>query len=219
MEKALATGRGRKITPLGNRRRNQILRAAEEEFERYGFAGARMQRIADIAGVPKANVHYYFASKSALYNAVLSNVVTLWNAALAPIDANADPAQVLEDYVRMKVDLSHRYPAATRLFAREVLNGWPHLSTKLERETQAWTDNLATEIDSWIRQGRIVPVDPYHLIFVIWASTQRFAESETQVKSIYRKKALNRRDHDRLADSLVTMVLRICGLDNNRNAA
>ena len=215
----MADGRGRKITPLGNRRRNQILRVAEQEFEQFGFAGARMQRIADMAGVPKANVHYYFASKTALYDAVLSNVVTLWNAALAPIDADADPARVLEDYVRMKVDLTRQYPAATRLFAREVLNGWPHLSARLERETRAWTRHLAAEIESWIRQGRMRPVDPYHLIFVIWASTQRFAESETQVKSIYRKKALVRQDYDRLADSLVTMVLRTCGLDRDTDTA
>ena len=150
---------------------------------------------------------------------MLSNVVALWNAALAPIDSDADPAKVLEDYIRMKVDLTHRFPAATRLFAREVLNGWPHLSTKLERETRAWTVDLANEIDGWIRQGRISPLDPYHLIFVIWAATQRYAESETQVKSVYGKKRLTRKDHDQLADSLVTMVLRICGLQPGSSAA
>ena len=207
------TATGRKITPLGNRRRDQILRAAEAEFEKYGYEGARIQRIADLAEVPKANVHYYFASKATLYDAVLSNVVDLWNAALAPIDAAADPATVLEDYIRMKVELTRLYPAATRIFAQEMLGGWQHLSEHLKRETRAWTEHLATEIENWIRQERMLPVDPFHLIFVIWATTQHYAESGTQVKSIYRKNSLTRQDHDRLADSLVTMVLRICGLE------
>lgn len=211
-------GSKRTITPLGSRRRDQILRAAEAEFERYGYEGARMQRIADLAGVPKANVHYYFANKAALYDAVLSNVVDLWNTALAPLDADADPARVLEDYIRMKVELTRLYPAATRIFAQEMLSGWQHLPAHLEAETREWTERLAREIDNWIKQGRILPVDPYHLIFTIWATTQRYAEAGTQVRSIYRRKKLRRKDHDQLADSLVSMVHRICGLDTSRLA-
>lgn len=206
----------RRITPLGNRRRDQILRAAEAEFEKYGYEGARIRRVADIAGIPKANVHYYFSNKAALYDAVLSNVVELWNTALAPIDADADPATVLETYIRMKVELTRLYPAATRIFAQEMLGGWQHISEHLEQETQEWTGHLAAEIENWIRQNNILPVDPYHLIFVIWATTQHYAESGTQVVSIYRKKRLTRRDYDRLADSLVTMVLRICGLESTQ---
>ena len=208
------TASKRRITPLGNRRRDQILRAAETEFEKYGYEGARIQRVADIAGLPKANVHYYFDNKAALYDAVLSNVVDIWNTALAPIDADADPATVLETYIRMKVELTRLYPAATRIFSWEMLTGWQHISEQLEQDMRQWTDQLAAEIESWIRQNRILPVDPYHLIFVIWGTTQYYAESGTQVASIYRKKHLTRRDHDRLADSLVSMVLRICGLQS-----
>lgn len=205
-----ASGRG--LTPLGNRRRDQILRAAESEFEKYGYEGARIRRIADIAGMPKANVHYYFDNKAALYEAVLSNVVSLWNTALTPIDAEADPATVLETYIRMKVELTRLYPTATRIFAQEMLSGWQHISERLEQETREWTERLAAEIENWIRQNDILPVDPYHLIFLIWATTQHYAESGTQVGSIYRKKRLTRLDYNRLADSLVIMVFRICGL-------
>lgn len=204
----------RRITPLGNRRRNQILRASETEFDKYGYAGARIQRIADIAGLPKANVHYYFGNKAALYDAVLSNVVKRWNTALTPIDEDADPATVLETYIRMKVELTRLYPAATRIFVREMLNGWQHISKRLEQETREWTERLAAEIENWVRKNSILPVDSCHLIFLIWATTQYYAESGTQVASIYRRKRLTRQDYDRLADSLVTMVFRICGLES-----
>ncbi|TIV35892.1 MAG: helix-turn-helix transcriptional regulator, partial [Mesorhizobium sp.] len=47
------------------RRENEkaILLAAEKVFAEAGFGGATMQLIADLAGLPKANLHYYFATK------------------------------------------------------------------------------------------------------------------------------------------------------------
>jgi len=210
------TAAERKVTTLGNRKREVILRAAESEFEKYGYSGTRMQNIADIAGVPKANVHYYFANKQALYDAVLSNVVALWNQALQPIDVSDDPAEVLDQYVRSKVEFTRLYPAATRIFALELLNGGQHLNKQLDKEIRKWTRNRARELEHWIKQGRILPVDPYHLIFMIWSSTQHFAESETQVKSIYRRQSLVKNDYQRLADSLSTMVMRICGLEQRK---
>ncbi|MEM7195076.1 MAG: TetR/AcrR family transcriptional regulator [Pseudomonadota bacterium] len=205
---------GSQKTGLGQRRQQQILRAAENEFEQYGFNGARMQRIADRAGVPKSNVHYYFANKSELYDAVLVNVVALWDQALAPIDPDSNPTEVLLEYVRLKVEFTHRYPAATRIFALELLHGGDKMSKRLNRRTCQWTHERAAEIQRWIDRKQILPLNPYHLIFMIWASTQHYAQSETQVRAIYRKRSLTARDHQQWAQSLQVMVLRICGLEN-----
>ena len=202
----------RKTTALGSRKREHILRAAEREFERVGFNGARMQNIADQANVPKANIHYYFKNKQALYDAVLSNVVALWNNALAPIESNDDPAVVLENYIRMKVEFSRLYPSATRIFALELLNGGAHLSPQLIAETRKWTRQRAEEFTGWIKEKKILPIDPYHLIFMIWATTQQYADAETQITAIYKKKKLAKQDFDHLADSLTTMIFRICGI-------
>ena len=56
-----------------------ILLAAQEEFATHGLKGARMQAIADRAGLPKANVHYYFKNKVSLYLAVLNNIIATWD--------------------------------------------------------------------------------------------------------------------------------------------
>ena len=58
-----------------------LLEAAEEIFAEQGFAGATTAAIARRAGVPKANLHYYFATKEALYRAVVERVLTAWLAA------------------------------------------------------------------------------------------------------------------------------------------
>ena len=103
----------RKPSALGEQRKHAILKAAEKEFEQHSFGGARMQRIADKAGVPKSNVHYYFRSKLDLYNAVLEDVITLWDQTFETLNPDDDPARVLINFVRKKVEFTRLYPEAT----------------------------------------------------------------------------------------------------------
>ncbi len=51
----------------------RILDAATSVFERDGFAGARMQVIADEAGISKASLHYYFRSKEKLFDRIFQD--------------------------------------------------------------------------------------------------------------------------------------------------
>ena len=199
---------------VGEKRRQAILKAAQREFEQYSYGGARMQRIADTAGVPKANVHYYFGNKKTLYNAVLEDVVELWNQAFDSLDADDDPAQVLDQFVRRKVEFTRLYPEATRIFTSEMLHGAPHLNRRLNQRMNQWTRERAAVIRKWVAMGKIRPVDPYHLIFMIWASTQHYACAHTQIKSVLEKSRLTRVDYERQADSLSQMVMRICGLEH-----
>ena len=71
------------VRPLSKkeiRRENEkiILDAAEKVFAEAGFGGATMQLIADVAGLPKANLHYYFPTKESLYRQVVENIFTIW---------------------------------------------------------------------------------------------------------------------------------------------
>ena len=82
-----------------------ILRAAERVFARAGFEGATMADIAEEAGLPKANLHYYFGNKRELYRAVLDAVLHDWLAPLDAITPEADPAQALGHYIELKMAL------------------------------------------------------------------------------------------------------------------
>src|SRR3546814_19088004 len=64
-----------------------ILKAAEDEFARHGFKGTSMNAIALKAGLPKANLHYYFTNKLGLYVAVLSNIIALWDSTFNTLTA------------------------------------------------------------------------------------------------------------------------------------
>ena len=96
----------------------------------------------------------------------------------------------------------------------EMLHGAPYLSVTLNDKMNRWTRERAEVIAQWVKMKKIIEVDPYHLIFMIWSSTQHFAEAEAQIKSVYGKPFLTRSDYQKQAQSLTTMVLRICGLDD-----
>ena len=53
----------------------KILEAAKTIFHRKGFEGARMQEIADEAGINKSLLHYYFRTKDRLFDAVFQEYI------------------------------------------------------------------------------------------------------------------------------------------------
>ena len=189
-----------------------ILVAAEKEFASRGFNGASMNRIAEGAGVARTNVHYYFKNKEELYGKVLTDVIQMWDYSFNQITANDDPAEALEAYIRAKVTYSKTNPLASKIFASEILHGAPVLSSYLKKDYRDWLRGKAEIMDSWIEQGKMDPVDPFYLIFMIWASTQHYADFEVQVKTVLGKRRLTAKDFDAVADTLTHIILKGCGI-------
>lgn len=189
-----------------------ILSSAEQEFAARGFNGASMNRIAEGAGVPRTNVHYYFTSKSDLYGKVLTDIVNLWNDAFNQISPEDDPATAISAYIHAKVMYSKTNPLASKVFASEILHGAPQLSRYLKKDYRIWLQQKAKVIDTWVEQGKMDPVDPFYLIFLIWASTQHYADFDVQVTSVLGKKKLTANDFDTIANNLCHVILKGCGI-------
>jgi TetR/AcrR family transcriptional regulator len=155
-------------------------------FARTGFEGATMAGIAKEAGLPKANLHYYFGNKRDLYRAVLDAVLHDWLAPLDAITPEADPAQAqaLGSYIHLKMALSAERPDASRVFANELLHGAPVVGETLHTELRAMVVDKARVIDGWIAAGRMAPVDSTHLFFTIWAATQTYADFDVQMRAV-----------------------------------
>ncbi len=189
----------------------RLLAAAEAVFAEVGFEGATTAAIARRAGLPKANLHYYFGTKEALYRAVLRDILAVWLGAADAIADDVDPAAALTAYIRAKIDWSRRRPAASKLFAGEMLRGAPELKDYLATDLKQVVDDKARVLERWMAEGRIARVDPRHLLFVIWASTQTYADFAVQIAAVLGKPALDDDDFDMAARLVVTLVLR--GLD------
>ena len=171
-------------TRTGEANAQRILDAALDVFAAYGFQGARIDQIAAAAGLSKPNLLYYFRTKEDLYTAVLRRTLDMWLEPLRELDSSSDPRVALGAYIARKLDYSRSHPTASRLFAMEMLQGAPHLGAALAGNLQDMVEAKSRIIESWIREGRLRPVDPKHLIFAIWSTTQHYADFGIQIRSL-----------------------------------
>lgn len=162
----------------------RILDAALEVFSVRGFRGATIDQIADHAGMSKPNLLYYFRRKIDMYEALISRLLETWLEPLRELDANGDPLPELQSYIRRKLEMARDFPRESRLFANEILQGAPHIKALLESELKPLVDEKAKVLSGWMKDGRINSVDPRHLIFSIWSTTQHYADFDVQVQVI-----------------------------------
>ncbi|MDE0969156.1 MAG: TetR family transcriptional regulator C-terminal domain-containing protein [Octadecabacter sp.] len=161
-----------------------IMSAGLVVFSQFGFRGSTLDLVAQEAGLSKPNLLYYFRSKDAIYTALLAKTLTNWLEPLRKIDAKGDPVEELLGYAKRKLDMSQHYPRESRLFANEIIQGAPRIGDVLRGELRELVDETAVVINGWATAGRINKVDPYHLIFSIWAQTQHYADFDVQVRSV-----------------------------------
>jgi len=171
-------------TRIQAKNRATILEAALEVFSQHGFRGATLDQIAQEAGLSKPNVLYYFPSKEAIHRALLAELMDVWLEPLKALNGAGDPIEELLDYVARKLEMSREMPRESRLFANEVLQGAPRFGEFVAGALKALVDEKTALIQGWVDAGRIARVDPYHLIFSIWATTQHYADFDAQVRAI-----------------------------------
>lgn len=174
----------RRHTRIQKRNAEAILEAALEVFSGNGFRGATLDQIAEAAGLSKPNILYYFDGKEAIYTELLDSLLDTWLAPLRALSEDGDPKAQLMVYMRRKLQMSREMPRESRLFANEVLQGAPRVGDGLSGTLKTLVDEKAALIRSWSKAGAIADVDPYHLIFSIWALTQHYADFDVQVRAV-----------------------------------
>jgi TetR/AcrR family transcriptional regulator len=165
-------------------KRSAILDAGLRLFSRQGLHGTTIEQIAKAADVSKTNLFYYFATKNDVYVEILRRLLDTWLAPLRDIKADDDPVVAIGDYIKRKVVFSRTNPEASRLFCLELVQGAPLLQDELRHALKILVDEKAEVIRGWIAAGTLAPVDPYHLVFSIWAVTQHYADFAVQVEAI-----------------------------------
>ena len=187
-----------------------ICRAAEKVFAEAGFGGATMQLIADVAGLPKANLHYYFATKEDLYRRVVQNIFETWLHAAEAMDNAPGPVEGIGAYIDAKMEISRRHADGSKVWASEVMHGAPVIQDYLETTLRDWTKTRAALIQRWIDEGRMAAVNPDHLLYMLWATTQHYADFGHQIETLNGGPLSDRQWQDAKA-SVKTIILRGIG--------
>ena len=171
----------KKPSKIQLRNRSLILDAALEVFSKNGFRGATLDQIAETSGLSKPNILYYFAGKEDIHVTLLNQLMETWLDPLRAMQADGDPLEEILTYVTRKVDMARDLPRESRLFANEILQGAPRMRMHLEQRLKPLFDEKCALIEAWIDAGQIAAVDPRHLIFSIWSSTQHYADFAAQI--------------------------------------
>lgn len=198
-----------KVSEARERLEQDILTAAKRLFAQRGFGGVSLDHIAREVGASKQNLLYYFPSKEELYRRVLHGVLDVW---LSYMDALSqrqdDPEQALREYIAGKLRFSREHPDDSRVYANEVVSGAPIFSAEIaERVIPALQADVAI-FNRWAEQGLCRPVDGRHLMILLWASTQVYADWASQISLVLGKKKLGAEDFSAAESLIVDMVLR-----------
>jgi TetR/AcrR family transcriptional regulator len=171
-------------TRIQEEKEELILEAALEVFSQRGFHGSTIDQIAEVAGMSKPNLLYYFRTKDAMHRALIDRVLENWLEPLQAFNAEGDPEQEIKSYIRRKLEMAREFPRESRLFANEILQGAPHIMAVLEGPLKELVDEKADVIRAWIASGKVRDCDPHHMIFSIWSTTQHYADFDVQVKAV-----------------------------------
>ncbi len=188
-----------------------ILSAAEKVFSEAGFGGATMQLIADVAGLPKANLHYYFPTKEALYRQVVQKIFQIWLQAADVFDAADGPEEGIGAYIDAKMEISRRHPAGSKVWATEEMHRAPVIQDYLETTLADWTEGRIAVIERWVQEGRMHPVDPRHLLYMLWATTQHYADFGHQIETLNQGQPLSDAQWQEAKATIKQIILRGIG--------
>lgn len=189
-------------------KRNQLLNAALDVFSVYGFSGASLDEIAQLANMHKSNIFYYYENKESLYVEVLTTVLQKWLAPLQILEVELEPTEALTHYLMQKIESSKDQPKASRLFALEIIQGAPHILPILKGPLKKLFKRKTKVIQTWQEQGKLsAEIDPELLILNIWAITQNYADFSTQMEMVTGKTLRNRSMYQRTIEHTVHLML------------
>lgn len=143
----------------------KIFKAAQLVFQEKGFAGARMQEIADEAGINKSMLHYYYRSKEKLFLQVFRQSVQKIFPKLLSILESSDP---LDRKVERIIDFYFSTFAenpALPAFVTHEMNQHPERFREFIRSMGVHLpESFKKQIEEEANAGRIRPVEPVHFV-------------------------------------------------------
>jgi len=146
----------------------QILEAAKNVFQSKGMDGARMQEIADKAGINKAMLHYYYRSKQLLFEAVFKNAFSL----LAPqlntiLNDDSSIEEKIRNFTSNYISFIIKHPYLPNFIIQE-LNRNPEFILKL-KENKGFPnlEKFKKQVKNAIENGLIKPISPEQLFINI----------------------------------------------------
>ena len=156
------TATPRKKTRDAEVSRARVFAAAAEEFTQYGFDGAKVDRIAERAGMNKAMLYYHFTDKAALYAEVVGDMFAGTSAALRALrDAGGPPEAQITGFVDVVAREGQARPHFPALWLRELADGGAHLGPRNFNDMLSIVSTLGEILNDGERAGTFRPMPAF----------------------------------------------------------
>jgi TetR/AcrR family transcriptional regulator len=139
----------------------KILESAKEVFMKYGLYGARMQDIADTAGINKALLHYYFRSKEKLFDKVFEGALVKYFEQMDVFSDSSLPVlKRIFKYVDNIIDFLSEYPQMSMFIIKEISINPELFKEKVNAIKKTKGVKLIQVLEEGITNGEIKKIDP-----------------------------------------------------------
>ncbi|OAV44051.1 TetR/AcrR family transcriptional regulator [Lewinella sp. 4G2] len=155
------------MSEVATQTEEKILQAAEKIFQEKGYAGTRMQAVADEAGINKAMLHYYFRSKEKLFRVILTKAINEVSPVLiSSLNSDKDVMGKLRDLVANHIRLLLERPHLPLFIMHELSQNQGKFVTDMAMQTDAPTTIMGffQQVMEEGQAGKIRLINPIHLI-------------------------------------------------------
>lgn len=150
----------------------KIFEAAFRVFQLKGFKGARMQEIADEAGINKAMLHYCFKNKELLFEAVFMNAFGKLAPQINEIFKSQDSIfEKIKKFTDSYISFVMDYPFLPQFIIQEMNNNPEFVTKFLKKENRPDPTKLIHQIENEIKLGILKPINPKQLLIDIFSMT------------------------------------------------
>ena len=168
---------------------SRILKAGQNIFARHGFCRFSMQMISDDALIAKANIHYYFSSEEKLDRHVFERIFKVWLEVADSFETSNEPRVALHHYVGEKMEIIHLYLGDAKVWANKVMSGAPIIDDFRTSVLDAWKNSRTQAIRCLTKQGKIGDLEARRVLYIIWATTQHYADFAHPIETLKDGKA------------------------------
>ena len=148
----------------------QILDAAKNIFQEKGMDGARMQEIADNAGINKAMLHYYYRSKQLLFEAVFKNAFSLLAPQLnAILNDDSSIEEKIKSFTSNYISFIIKHPYLPNFIIQELNRNQDFILKLKDNKGFPNLDKFKKQVDEEVKKGIIKPTSAEQLFINILA--------------------------------------------------
>ena len=206
--------RRRSANSRGQDSQARILDAAESQFAKNGYGGARTQEIADTAGVTKAMIHYYFGSKERLFRAVLDRILFELIKLVQEVTSSETSRVVRFDaFMRGFFDYAVRHPNLGRLTFLVGGEERPYFDNIVEGFFRPLFARGVAFIEEGIADGSFRQVDAPHFLLAIYATTMEYLADARFVTMVLEQDAMGPLALHVRKEALMDMAYRTLGVE------